>query len=78
MHQTESNPSWFHETYDGEDRDDECRNELSIIPDQHEHQLNVLLTNDDREGHQYTNTFAFQHRDVEKLAAFLNDWLKEN
>lgn len=77
MHKTEVDQGWFHESYDGEDRDDDCRNELSIIPDAHANQLNILLTNDDRDGRQYNNTFALQRSDVIALNQFLNNWLKE-
>lgn len=76
MHQTEADPNWFHEIYNNEDRDDDCRNELSIMPDAVDPQLNVLLTNDDREGNQYNNTFALQRNDVIALNKFLNNWLK--
>ncbi|WP_367341967.1 hypothetical protein [Limosilactobacillus sp.] len=75
MHKTEVDHSWFHESYDGEDRDDNCRNELSIIPDTCEDQLNILLTNDDRDGRQFNNTFALQRSDVVALKTFLDQWL---
>lgn len=82
MHQTEADQNWFHEIYDKEERDDDCRNELSIMPDAVDPQLNILLTNDDREGNQYNNTFALQRSDVVALNHFLTNWLnntgKEN
>lgn len=74
-HQTTAANGWFHSSYAGEDRDDGCKNELSIYTNPVDRQLDVLLTNVDFDEVDHDNTFALNRDDAVKLRDFLQDWL---
>lgn len=76
QHQTSNRDQWFHSSYNGEDRDDGCRNELSIKPSQEApDRLDVLLTNVGFDQKAYDNTFSLTQEDAQLLADFLQKWL---
>lgn len=76
-HQTSNQDQWFHSQYSGEDRDDDCQNELSIKPSQEDpSRLDLLLTNVGFDQRCYDNTFSLTREDAKQLRDFLNQWLK--
>lgn len=78
-HQTSNRSQWFHSTYDGEDRDDGCQNELSIKPSHEDpSRLDLLLTNVGFDQRTYDNTFSLTREDAEMLQQFLKDWLDKS
>nr|WP_220477123.1 hypothetical protein [Limosilactobacillus rudii] len=66
----------MHIKYDGEDRDDECVNELSIYQNANDTELQMLVSNIDFDNISHDNTFALTKDDAKMLVAYLQDWLK--
>lgn len=66
---------FFDSRYDGEDRDDENANELSIQKDGSDPaRLSLLLSNWDQQGHEFDNTFSLTKKEARLLADLLTKW----
>ena len=57
-HEIDRQANWLHIKYDGEDRDDECVNELSIYQNKDDSELQMLVSNVDFNNISHDNTFA--------------------
>ncbi|MBB1099339.1 hypothetical protein H5R88_04315 [Limosilactobacillus sp. WF-MT5-A] len=74
-HEIDRQAKWLHIKYDGEDRDDECVNELSIYQNADDPELQVMVSNIDFDNISHDNTFALTKEDAQVLLEYLKDWL---
>ena len=74
-HEIDHQAKWLHIKYDGEDRDDECVNELSIYQNADEPELQMLVSNIDFDNISHDNTFALTKEDARVLIEYLKDWI---
>ena len=74
-HEIDQQAKWLHIKYDGEDRDDECVNELSIYQSADEPELQMLVSNIDFDNISHDNTFALTKEDAKVLIEYLKDWI---
>ena len=70
-HEIDHQAKWLHIKYDGEDRDDECVNELSIYQNADEPELQMLVSNIDFDNISHDNTFALTKEDAKVLIDYL-------
>ena len=77
-HEIDRQAKWLHIKYDGEDRDDECVNELSIYQNADESELQMLVSNIDFDNISHDNTFALTKEDARVLIEYLKDWIKSS
>lgn len=77
LHQVESDQDWIHFSYAGEDRDDNCKNELSLQPDPKASRLNLLLSNHGFNDEPHDGTFALTKTDAQALNNYLTWWLEQ-
>lgn len=74
-HEIDRQAKWLHIKYDGEDRDDECVNELSIYQNTDESELQMLVSNIDFDNIGHDNTFALTKEDAKVLIDYLQKWI---
>ncbi|AGR64332.1 hypothetical protein [Limosilactobacillus reuteri] len=74
-HEIDYQAKWLHIKYDGEDRDDECVNELSIYQNADEPELQMLVSNIDFDNVSHDNTFALTKEDAKVLIDYLQKWI---
>ena len=74
-HEIDRQAKWLHIKYDGEDRDDECVNELSIYQNADESELQMLVSNIDFDNISHDNTFTLTKEDEKILIEYLKDWI---
>ena len=74
-HEIDRQAKWLHIKYDGEDRDDECVNELSIYQNADESELQMLVSNIDCDNISHDNTFALTKEDARVLIDYLQKWI---
>ncbi|MQB71602.1 hypothetical protein DN448_07370 [Lactobacillus reuteri] len=74
-HEIDHQVKWLHIKYDGEDRDDECVNELSIYQNADEPELQMLVSNIDFDNISHDNTFTLTKEDAKVLIEYLKDWI---
>ena len=74
-HEIDRQAKWLHIKYDGEDRDDECVNELSIYQNADESELQMLVSNIDFDNISHDNTFTLTKEDARVLIEYLKDWI---
>ena len=74
-HEIDRQTKWLHIKYDGEDRDDECVNELSIYQSADEPELQMLVSNIDFDNISHDNTFALTKEYAKVLIEYLKDWI---
>ena len=74
-HEIDRQAKWLHIKYDGEDRDDECVNELSIYQNADESELQMLVSNIDFDNISHDNTFTLTKEDAKVLIDYLQKWI---
>lgn len=77
-HEIDQQAKWLHIKYDGEDRDDECVNELSIYQNADESELQMLVSNIDFDNISHDNTFALTKEDAKVLIDYLQKWVESS
>lgn len=75
-HKIDCQAKWLHIKYDGEERDDECVNELSIYQNADESELQMLVSNIDFDNTSHDNTFALTKEDARVLIDYLQKWIE--